>query len=78
MTHLWDIFTDTCKRCGLEREVKANPNAPGLRYPSGFLYKYRLPGKAWTDEMPACTGGSIQKQYQPTGRPPGRPKKQST
>jgi hypothetical protein len=49
INHDFDIISDVCLRCGLERHKKAH-----LKHFGRFIVEYRVKGK-WTTERPLCT-----------------------
>ncbi len=53
MRHLWDKIDDTCKRCGLKRELEYSGD--GFYSIRGKQYKYLVDNK-WTLNLPECSG----------------------
>jgi hypothetical protein len=52
MTHKWDIITDTCIKCGLERRNK-RLYFKGTLTKSGYLTEY-LVNNEWIANVPEC------------------------
>lgn len=50
MRHLWDKIDDTCKRCGLKREIEYI----GDGFIGKVSYKFFVNEK-WTLNLPECT-----------------------